>query len=397
MAPARRQKGADSRTRQTSQPRGRGGASGSTGITAMRQRPEAHGFILPTELPQQILDMFRRAFPLNHNQVDLNATIQHVKGHLFQRDFAGAFAKPEYLDAYALRWSAGRALGYTSIFLHDDLQRVWNGPGETATAAPNTNASPLATPASACTVVCIGGGGGAEVAACAATARTLPLTTGRLCVHIVDIADWSACLSKLENTLYTPPPLSSYATESVKAANKPFTTRDEFSVRFHQHDILAVDEADLQSILRGAHLCTIMFTLNELFTASISRTTAFLLALTDIVSPGTWLLVVDSPGSYSEVTVGSGSTAPHGQREDGGDTNTKTRRYPMKWLLDHTLLDVAGKAAEGGSKWRKLVSDESRWFRLSQQQPLRYPVELENMRYQIHLYERIQQGGGEDT
>ncbi|KIX96379.1 uncharacterized protein Z520_07645 [Fonsecaea multimorphosa CBS 102226] len=396
MAPARKQKGADSRTRQVSQPRGRGGAR--SGITT-QQRPEPRGLVLPADLQQLILDAFCRAFSFKHNQIELDATIQEVKGHLFRRDFARAFAKPEYLDAYALRWSASRALGYTSIFLHDDLQRVWNGLAETTTTTPNANASPssrgahLPRAAGACSVVCIGGGGGAEVAACAATARTLQLTSCRLAVHVIDIADWSACLSKLGHALSTPPTLAPFAAESgAKAANKSFTTSDEVSVRFSQHDILAIGEADFQSIMIGAHLCTIMFTLNELFTASIGRTTAFLLALTDTMSPGSWLLVVDSPGSYSEVKVGSESSATEGQGEESEDANTKARRYPMKWLLDHTLLEVAGKTPEGKSKWRKSVSDDSRWFRLSQQQPLKYPMELENMRYQIHLYQRTRPG-----
>ncbi|OAP54867.1 hypothetical protein AYL99_11315 [Fonsecaea erecta] len=395
MTPARKQQGVDRRTRQTSQPRGRGGASGSTGITT-QQCPEPCGLILPVELQQLILDAFRQAFPFNHNHAELDATIQEVKGHLFRRDFVGAFAKLEYLDAYALRWSASRALGYTSIFLHNDLQRVWKGLAETATS---TNASPasrgahLSHATGAYSIVCVGGGGGAEVAACAATARTLQQTTARLAVHVVDIADWSACLSRLESTLCRPPSLSLFAADIAKVAKEPFTTSDQFSVRFSQHDILAMDEADLQSIMSGAALCTIMFTLNELFTASIGRTTAFLLALTDTLSPGSWLLVVDSPGSYSEVRLGSVSGAAQGQGGNVGNASTKTRRYPMKWLLDHTLLEVAGKKG-GEVKWRKCVSDDSRWFRLSQQQPLKYPVELENMRYQIHLYQRIRPGKG---
>ncbi|KIW93395.1 uncharacterized protein Z519_06000 [Cladophialophora bantiana CBS 173.52] len=394
MATARKQKGTGSRTYQASQPR-RG--TGRVGVTAP-QHPEPGGWYLPAELQQLILDVFRRAFPFDHEQLELKSTIQEVKGHLYQRDFARAFAKPEYLDAYALRWSASRALGYTSIFLHHDLQRVWHGPAETAATAPSTNVNSVLKEAhlprasGACNVVCIGGGGGAEVVACAAAARTLSLPSGRLAVHVVDIADWSTCLEKLEQALFTPPPLSRHVSESAKAVNKAFATSDAFSVRFTQHDILAMEEAGLlHSTLCQVHFCTIMFTLNELFSASLARTTAFLLALTDAMSPGSWLLVVDSPGSYSEVTMGSGFSAAEGR----GDAKTQTRRYPMKWLVDHALLEVAGKQKDevnSTSRWRKCVSDDSRWFRLSQQQSRRYPVELENMRYQIHLYQRIQPG-----
>ena len=43
-------------------------------------------------------------------------------------------------------------------------------------------------------------------------------------------------------------------------------------------------------------------------------------------------------------------------------------------------------------KWEKVVDEESKWFRLPP--GLRYPIELENMRYQIHLYRRLPDGGG---
>lgn len=345
MAPARKQKG-PSTTKSTQSSRE------AANITPKRPDPVA----LPVEVQQMMLDVFRRAFPFNNN-LDVKTVIQEVKGHLFQRDFTSAFAKQEYLDAYALRWSAARALGYSDILLHSDLQQVWLG--ETAASAtPNTQKT-----TSANRVACIGGGGGAEVAACAVATRSYSLP--HLEVHPIDIADWSSCLNQLENVLCTPPPLSPYASESAKASNRSLIASDQFTVRFSQCDILAVGEARLHDMLANMHLCTIMFTLNELFTSSISRTTAFLLALTDSMQSGSWLLVVDSPGSYSEVKLGQG----------------QTKKYPMKWLLDHTLQEVAQ------GKWKKHVSDDSRWFRLNPS--LKYPLELENMRYQIHLYQRV--------
>jgi 25S rRNA (uracil2843-N3)-methyltransferase len=329
----------------------------------------------PIELQQALLDVFCRAFNADyHHQQDVNAVIQEVKGHLFSRDFAQAFAKQEYLDAYALRWSASRALGYLDILLHGDLQPVWLGeissrPGNNANDPPQTTSS-----SGACRFACIGGGGGAEVAACAAAA--LPsFSLSKAEIHAIDIADWSSCVEKLTTALTTPHQLSVYASESAKAANKPLIDPGCLHVRFSQHDVLNINEDSLRGLLGGVNLCTIMFALNELFTNSIARTTAFLLALTDTMALGSWLLVVDSPGSYSEVKLGDGETA-------------KSKRYPMKWLLDHTLLEVAGGEK---SKWSKHVSDDSRWFRLSP--TLRYPIDLENMRYQIHLYQRIESDG----
>jgi 25S rRNA (uracil2843-N3)-methyltransferase len=377
MAPPKQQKDRSNRTHQIKSQH-----SGTSRRAALQQRPENDAASLPVELQQMILDVFRRVFPFDHDQHDLRAAIQEVKGHLFQRDFSRAFAKPEYLDAYALRWSASRALGYTSIFLHGDLQQAWSKLREPAridmVASPSSPKSSLSSGephslTSACRVVCIGGGGGAEVAACAAAARTILPPLATMNVHVVDIADWSTCLQSLANAFCAPPELSAYASESAKMANKAFVSPDAFDVRFSRHDILAIDEADLAIMLQDVRLCTIMFTLNELFSTSITRATAFLLALTESMSSGSWLLVVDSPGSYSEVKLGKGD-------------DSKTKEYPMKWLLDHTLLEVA---CDGdNSKWTKVVSDDSRWFRLNQQL-LKYPIELENMRYQIHLYQRV--------
>ena len=94
--------------------------------------------------------------------------------------------------------------------------------------------------------------------------------------------------------------------------------------------------------------------------------------MTESLAPGAMLLVIDSPGSYSTVTL-----------------NGAEKNYPMQWLLDHTLLaDVSGgKAKEEVKLWEKLQDDDSRWFRLDDR--LEYPIELENMRMQLHLYRRI--------
>jgi 25S rRNA (uracil2843-N3)-methyltransferase len=313
-------------------------------------------------MQQSILDVFRRAFVFD-NAADLKKLIQEVKGYLFLRDFASAFAKQESLDAYALRWSASRALGYTDILLHEDLKKVWAG--EISISSDMSDPPAMR----AYKVACIGGGAGAEVAACALTANALAASSMEVCA--IDIADWSHCVEKLTSALSTPPPLSVFASEGAKAANKPIVTSDQVKVTFAHQDVLTINEVRLQALLGGIRLCTIMFTLNELFTTSISRTTAFLLSLTETMPAGSWLLVVDSPGSYSEVKLGQSQ-------------ESKTRQYPMKWLLDHTLLQVAS----GGSvKWKKHVSDDSRWFRHGSS--LKYPIDLENMRYQIHLYERV--------
>jgi 25S rRNA (uracil2843-N3)-methyltransferase len=114
-----------------------------------------------------------------------------------------------------------------------------------------------------------------------------------------------------------------------------------------------------------------MFTLNELYSTSMSKTQNLLSHITGSTRPGTFLLVVDSPGSYSTVSL-----------------NGTEKKYPMQWLLDYTLLGPPKKVESDSTdaKWEKVIDESSRWFRLPE--GLNYPIELENMRYQIHLYRR---------
>ncbi len=283
------------------------------------------------------------------SDADLKSTIQAVKGHLYNRDFATAFGKPEYLAAYALRWSAARALAYADIFEKFDADSRWfSQSGEKEKPS----------------ILCIGGGAGAEIVALAVLVkyRTLPA----LQLEAVDVADWSHCFESLQCSVITPPPLWKYASESVRAANTSLLEPEQLSVSFTHEDVLEYDEYRLRARTVGTNLVTIMFTLNELFTMSLSRTTAFLLNLTSAMDTGAWLLVVDSPGTYSEVKLG----------KDG-----EVKKYPMKWLLDHTLLEVAGE-----DRWKKEIEEDSKWFRLDSR--LKYPMELEDMRYQFHVYQR---------
>lgn len=322
--------------------------------------------VLPLELQQTILNVFANALQLAEG-VDLSSTVQIVKGHLFRRDFLGAFGNPDNLSAYALRWSAGRALAYAQLLASPDLEHCWV-PQQYRVPPQNLNPEPQFR-----RVVCIGGGAGAELVALAALIRKLSVPHPRLYVHAVDIADWWApVLHKLQIAIEEPPPLPPYANEAAEVANIPLVEANRLDVHFDKQDVLEYSADQLRSTLTGNNvtLVTIMFTLNELFTSSIAKTTALLLGLTDAMEQGSWLLVVDSPGSYSEVALGQG--AP--------------KKYPMQWLLDHTLLQVAGNITDGTSKWRKCLTDESRWFRIDS--TLEYPVELEDMRYQIHLFQR---------
>ncbi|KAB8237382.1 25S rRNA (uracil2843-N3)-methyltransferase [Aspergillus alliaceus] len=396
---------------------------------------------IPVTLQQLLLNVFRAALlddtyvgPRSANnattdpnesvtspeprELDIKTLIQTLKSHLYNRDFDSAFtdASEELLRAYALRWSAARALGYAGVF-KSVLKGLLKQDGLISSTGSNY-------------VVCIGGGAGAEIIALAAAWRDLIDETDRgemlsagvagvsldesggqvstdtaskparhpaLSVTAVDIADWSGVVDRLTHTIRSP------AVPGSKSHPAPLLRlekgRDEregeddagFAVRFSRSDVLSMSEDDLRDLLHletpgkvssnSTVMVTLMFTLNELFSTSMAKTTAFLLRTTDLLQPGTVLLVVDSPGSYSTLKLGKGKA-----QEGAGSSTIQERQYPMKFLLDHTLLSVA----EG--KWERIYSQDSRWWRRDASR-VGYDVGegsgLEDMRYQVHIYRRL--------
>jgi|SRR5579862_7835783 len=376
----------------------RGQSRGTLSVDSVSPPNDHNARSVTADLHQLLLNIFGNAFP---SRFPLDPSlIQRIKQHLYNRDFEKAFGSEEYLEVYAVRWSSCRALGYANIFvdisehLHCDSRRA-DGSSVAEAGAGNSssdlNAREEMSQSPACTngtlnVVCLGGGAGAEIVGLAGflhhlrASATPGLYPAKLKVTAVDIANWSTVVHALGVNVTTAPPLSKYASEKAKAANTPLVWGDDYSVTFYQCDILGTDTDRLGSLVQESNLVTLMFTLNELYASSVPRTTKFLLSLGSLLRSGTLLLVVDSPGSYSTIELsGSGSS------KDG--TATTGKRYPMHWLLDHTLVGTPGDDTLDCQRprWRKLLSDNSRWFRLPD--GLLYPIELENMRYQIHLYE----------
>ncbi|KAI4143231.1 MAG: hypothetical protein L6R39_004656 [Caloplaca ligustica] len=336
--------------------------------------------LVDIQLQQTLLTTFTAAFSSRFNE-DLQSTIQRVKGHLYARDFEEAFADEERLEAYAVKWSPSRALAYLDLFcsipqLHDGLL---HGRGERGDEGERKR------------ILCLGGGAGAEIVALAGWFRSLhdgrlnvqkeedgkgEAEGGRIEVLAVDIAPWTVPLRKLQTSLVTPPPLSNYASADIKASNRPVVYPDDLNVEFLQRDVLNLGGDELAATCKGTGIVTLMFTLNELYSASVTKTMRMLLDLTGTVGRGLMLLVVDSPGSYSVVELKKGEV-------DG----KRRKKYPMQWLLDHTLLEAAKGEGHGEQKWEKVREEESRWFRLGE--GLEYPIGLEDMRMQVHIYRRL--------
>ncbi|CAI7642288.1 unnamed protein product [Penicillium pancosmium] len=330
--------------------------------------------------------------PTNEAELDTKTLIQTIKTHLYQRDFDSAFtdAGEDLLRAYALRWSAARALGYAGLFR---AVLGWMGDGKLNTGRDHDCISHAGNDRTR--VVCVGGGAGAEIVALAAAWRSLrqqgvdseleggsglklgslsledegnmeesevdvkdvsSSPSAGLSVAAVDIADWSGVVQRLERTI------KSDAVYTLRSSEyqPPLVPSGEgdigggLSVSFRKDDVLSVSEDELKDVLldtgSSSLLVTLMFTLNELFSTSMAKTTGFLLRMTEILPSNAVLLVVDSPGSYSTLKM----------------------------------------VAEG--KWERVYTEDSRWWRRDAER-LRYKVGegagLEDMRFQLHLYRRL--------
>jgi 25S rRNA (uracil2843-N3)-methyltransferase len=332
----------------------------------------------PEEMQEQqlMLDVFRNTFkPVLTSPDEMNKTLQEIKTALFNREFDKAFGNEEHLDAYAARWSPTRALCYERV-LHRatvelNLETIYPNydPDRSQTEAPIEPRS--------LRVVSIGGGA-AELAAVAAFLRGELQQTTTAELVLVDSGPWRSVVDKLYVGLTTPPPVSPYANAAAKAAAAaagPFISAERLSLRFEQHDVLALSSDQLAAIVGDKPvLLTLCFTLNELFTAGgLAKTTIFLSTLTAVLPLDSLLLVVDSAGSYSEVGLGSSA-----------------KKYPMHWLMDKVLGGGGGSDDRDGRWWHKVDEQESVWFRLKP--GLDYPIQLENMRHQVHVH-RLSKNG----
>ena len=309
---------------------------------------------------QRIIDIFSHTFAEVLSSTEtFTLKLQEVKQALFNREFATAFGKEENLEVYAARWSPTRALCYASVFR--DIRPYLDEVTRDDSSKTATGSTELPT-----VRVLSVGGAAAEVVAFGGLLHEAEALSGD--ITLLDSGPWASVVSRLEQALATPPPLSKYASEAAKAGNVAFVPPARLAARFVMQDVLELEKSRLAETV-GASPClvTLFFTLNELFTSSgIGKTTAFLLNLTAVIPIGSLLLVVDSPGSYSETTLGK-----------------QEKRYPMQWLMDKVLLGTEEEPVEG-RRWVKLESHDSLWFRLHED--LQYPIPLENMRYQMHLY-----------
>lgn len=376
---------------------------------------------LPVELQQLILDIFRSTFPASEDFDALKPTLREITEALSLKDLKRAFGSEEHLEAYAIRWSPSRALAYTNL-LAWVLEKIRHGDGddETGNALINHVANSESTKAgekAPVKILCIGGGA-SELIALSSLLRILHPTTslGRKTdvpsdiasgsslehlsisdevsqstlfdVTLLDGAGWSSVLSKLYTSLTTPPILSKYASAAARAANTSFLSVPALTHTFNQKDVFQLGVEDLRAISGSSPaLVTLFLTLNDLYSSSIPKTTAFLRRVTQAVPKDCLLLVVDTPEACVEVITSRPS-------DDGQAEVYEKKSYAMSWLLDNTLVPPPPKTADGGVSeeeqpavsWHKIVNENDVRYKL--EEGLRYPVSLENLKFQVHLYRR---------
>ena len=192
-------------------------------------------------------------------------------------------------------------------------------------------------------IMCIGGGAGSEILALASMAKEQDFVTG-LHITAVDCADWGPLLKEMMQLVRVQWELDTF----------------RFSLSFKREDIL---ESYPHHDFAATHLITFLFTANELFSASRSKTLSFLSFLSSVCTKGTLLLVAESVGSYSEIAVGD-------------------KTYPLELILDRHL---SGKDAQ----WRAVERDPARWYRVPEETQRKYALQVENTHMLVRVFEKV--------
>ncbi|CAI4046228.1 hypothetical protein N7582_003760 [Saccharomyces uvarum] len=310
--------------------------------------------------PQEIIDLFKITFleqlypkDQDDEKTPLSEQIQAVKADLYNRDYSAAFSNDLKRMAYCCRWSPSRATSYASVFAHfPEVLKIIR----CETESQDSN------------VLCVGGGAGSELVALASIftlsrdfsskfASALKINNeekkepGKLNIELVDIADWSTIIGKLTTTIK-----SKWLYDGREA--------EAFNVNFVNRDCLQMTQPQDIKMYQSLNLITLLFTTNELFTQKKVESIKFLQRLNENCTPGCHLLILESAGSYSHITINN-------------------KKFPIQFLID-TILVGNRKDKRATSPWSLVSENDSIWYRMDPK--LDYSIQLENMRFFYRLY-----------
>lgn len=309
----------------------RGGAKSAAPRTTNDLLPAHHP---DTYATRKVVGLFAECFRYILASDELPKMVQLVKGDLFNRDYLQAFNSEDKRLAYVVRWVPARALAYSSLFASlKDVLGMFRDPNESRR------------------VLCVGGGASSEVVGLASLFCGIKLLDGSskslLHVDVVDIADWGTIVGKI--TLYV--------------QQKWLHDGTAFSSSFKCREVLTMSAQDL--MLAEQDLVTLLFTTNELFREKKTDTIRFFQRLCSKCRAGSFLLIAESAGSYSNITVG-------------------LKQFPVQFLIDVILV---GKPGENNGTWEDVQLSESCWYRVDERE-VEYPVKLESMRFFYRLYRK---------
>jgi len=246
--------------------------------------------------------------------VKINLEYSHIKCYP-STDHPCEVFQPEYLSTYLVNYIPARALVYYNLFATEPaILKVLEQKG--------------------LNICCLGGGPGSELLAlsCIALTSKSPI---QINVNIHDVADWTEPLGILHRAVI----------------DRWNISENVVSQKFFITDILE-PSAELLEQLASTNLITLMFTVNELFVYK-KKTMQLLALLKEKLQKGTYLLVLDSAGDFSEIVVGK---------------NT---------YMSFQLFDFL-------PGFKRIISVDSRWYRYPVN--LKYPLKLNNQRYFLRLY-----------
>ncbi|ORX47366.1 hypothetical protein BCR36DRAFT_584873 [Piromyces finnis] len=288
-----------------------------------------------TCVSQAILNIIKDAC-MEHISNDAFETIlQQIKTHFYNREYDAIFSEPKYLPIYTTAYAPSRALAYNELFTsYPELSNI------------------LATPNGY--IYCMGSGAGSEVVGltCANLASSTDENQG-LEIHCQDYANYNEVQDSLVKTMKEQ--------WNIKDNRIKYSTSVADVLKNDKVDGMTVDEH-----ISKATLVTAMFLMNELFTMSKKETVQLITRLVKNLPKGSYFLLVDSAGSFSNLNVNNSE----------GDRK--------KTIMIFQLIDMI-------KSFDIILKDDAVWYRLPNEkiQPLHYPTKLNNMRYFLRLYQKL--------
>lgn len=286
---------------------------------------------------QSILNILRKSLLPTFQSPHFQTNLREIKDLFLKRDFVAIFGNgnSEYLKTYAAEYTSSRALCYHDVFITSQLL-------SSLLAKKNGR------------IMCLGSGCGSELLGLSAAQlrSTMNEDVGTV-LHIQDFADYKQdVLEPLEETIRTKWGIT---TSRLKVE---YSFSNVLDLGTTNANATTNTESELTTTLQSSHLVTSFFLLNELWTQSKSSTVKFLMNLVATLRSGTYFLVIDSAGSFSEVSVNG-------------------KGYMVYHLLDQ-IRD-----------FEIVEQTDSKWYRFpTSPAPLAYPVPLNNIRYFMRLYRK---------